>query len=118
MNALTTLQIVHIVGLGFVLLTTVPIVKTIAQQSSRAVRCYTLYSDRDGKATDESNNAFSDKWQRWTIVAISIFGAMCAAIVAISGERSNAVKDLSMVPWLQFVAWVSTTGEGNISCDV
>jgi hypothetical protein len=118
MNALIAMQMIHIVGLGFVLLSTVPMVKAIAQQYSRVVRRYALFSDRDGRATDESNKAFSDKLQRWTIVVISIFGATCAAIVAISGERSNTVKEVAMVPWLQFGAWVSTRLEGNLSSNV
>ena len=63
------------------------------------------YEDEDGVATKASLRAFSDGWQKATIMVLSIVGFHLALALAVVARWS--APDVRNVPlWLQAAAWV------------
>jgi hypothetical protein len=67
---------------------------------------YDLYEDEDGKATEESTKAFSDKIPRFSIAILSTIGfstvLTLAIITTLQGPTAYMVEN-----WLQVGVWVS-----------
>ena len=63
------------------------------------------YRDEDGEATDQSLEAFSDKWQRVLIALASITGLLVTLALAILTTLGYSA-DYTPLVWLQFGVWV------------
>jgi hypothetical protein len=65
-----------------------------------------LYEDEDGKATEESTKAFSDKFPKISITILTIVGFFVAlALAVITTLRGPGVYLVEN--WLQVAVWVS-----------
>lgn len=72
------------------------------------------YEDKDGVATEESQEAYSDFLPRLLLILISIVAcAVALASAIISTARSHL--PLSLEQWLQFATWVSLAVGGSQS---
>lgn len=71
-----------------------------------------LYEDEDGKATEESTKAFSDKFPRISIALLTIIGfsvtLALAIITTLEGPGVYVVEN-----WLQVGVWVSERVPGS-----
>jgi len=95
----------------------VPAIKSIADRISRrsqldeSTLARTVYRDDDGKASEQSLRAFSDKWPRVAIALFSVSGLSVTLALAVSttlkDNAGNAILD-----WLQFGVWVSKAEQG------
>ncbi|KAJ5428287.1 P-loop containing nucleoside triphosphate hydrolase protein [Penicillium cf. griseofulvum] len=63
------------------------------------------YRDDDGEATEESLQAFSDKWQRVLITLTSISGLLVTLALSVLTTLNDSTNYTSFV-WLQFGVWV------------
>ena len=66
------------------------------------------YEDKDGVATDESQEAYSDFLPRLILILICIVACAVALTSAIITTTRSHLP-LSLEQWLQFATWVSPT---------
>lgn len=98
-------------GLVLVALSSIPAICSIAsrftlrRQGANSPPAQGLYQDEDGCATVESVQAFSDKFQRWSIAVLSAFGSLLALVQAVM-VTVNHLDTLLIEHWLQFGIWV------------
>lgn len=98
-------------GLVLVALSSIPAICSIAsrftlrRQGANSPPAQGLYQDEDGCATAESVQAFSDKFQRWSIAVLSAFGSLLALVQAVM-VTVNHLDTLLIEHWLQFGIWV------------
>ena len=100
-------------GLTVVFLTTLPAAKSIAYRFSRKkeqreinnglLDGKTVYQDEDGHATEESERAFSDKWQKVGIAFLSVIGFLGSLALAVI---TKCHTKYFIEFWLQFGVWV------------
>jgi uncharacterized protein YqhQ len=97
------------VGLFLIALLTTPAIYTIVsrlvsrRQASDSTR--QLYQDEDGTATEESEKAFSDKIQRFSIAVLSVIGFLASLALAVL-VTINTPRTFFVEHWLQFAGWV------------
>lgn len=108
------------VALGLVSLDTIKAIKSIAdrilrRQYDEASLAITAYRDEDGEATEESLRAFSDKWQRVSIVVFSLTGLSTSLALSILSTISSDLNE-PLANWLQFAIWVRTKMRQSRSC--
>jgi hypothetical protein len=103
-----------ILSLSLVALDSIPAIRSIATRIARKSRNYEPillakdeYRDEDGEATEESLQAFSDKWQRITIAVFSAGGFLITLALAFLTTLNGNVGDRVLREWLQFGVWVS-----------
>jgi hypothetical protein len=99
-------------ALSLVALDSIPAIQSIAR-IARKSRDYEpiqlakdVYCDEDGEATEESLQAFSDKWQRIAIALLSIVGFLATLALAVLATLNLAIPNPTPI-WLQFALWVS-----------
>jgi hypothetical protein len=94
-----------------VALVSVPAVETIARRLWAAKPSNSqdkeLYEDEDGVATEESVQAFSDKFPKLFIAILSIAGFVLSLALAILNTVEFQRKNLFIENWLQVADWVS-----------
>lgn len=72
----------------------------------------TAYRDEDGEASDETLQAFSDKWQRVVIAVFSASGfATTLALAVFTTLETN--KSYTALNWLQLGIWVRVIDSGR-----
>lgn len=64
-----------------------------------------VYSDEDGTATEESQQAASNKIQRFFVFFFSVIGFGASLSLTILKTKSSV--EFALAPWLRFVIWVS-----------
>jgi hypothetical protein len=103
-----------ILALSLVALDSIPAIRSIVTRIARKSRNYEPillakdeYRDEDGEATEESLQAFSDKWQRITIAVFSAAGFLITLALAVLTTLMGNVGDYILLEWLQFGVWVS-----------
>ena len=103
-----------ILALSLVALDSIPAIRSIVTRIARKSRNYEPillakdeYRDEDGEATEESLQAFSDKWQRITIAIFSAAGFLITLALAVLTTLMGNVGDYILLEWLQFGVWVS-----------
>lgn len=105
---------ISILALSLVALDSIPAIRSIVTRIARKSRNYEPillakdeYRDEDGEATEESLQAFSDKWQRITIAVFSASGFLITLALAFLTTLNGNVGDYVLLGWLQFSVWVS-----------
>lgn len=100
-------------ALSLVALDSIPAIQSIAHRISRKARDYEpiqlakeLYSDEDGEATEESLQAFSDKWQKVLIALLSVAGFLVTLALAVLATLKLTITNSTPLIWLQFGVWV------------
>lgn len=111
LQSTTTTLATSIVGLVLVAIDTVPALWQISKRFSTNKKNYFkqphgLYEDEDGVATEETEAAFTDKYQRISIVLLSILGFLVSLVLAILATVRLRLS-LPIEQWLQFAIWVS-----------
>jgi multidrug efflux pump subunit AcrB len=81
--------------------------KQYAQLSKR-------YEDKDGVATEESEQAYSDVIPRLILILISIVACGVALTTAILTTTRSHLP-LSLEQWLQFATWVRTATQSFVT---
>lgn len=69
-----------------------------------------LYEDEDGQATEASQAAFSDLFQRLALIVASAAGlalAAASAVLTLTRHETSTDSHLVIQQWLQFGNWVS-----------
>ena len=82
-------------------------VKRIQRRKSQYSEVSDVYADKDGTATEESQEAFSDFVPRLILIltsAVAAVDALAAAVIATIRPQLPLAVD----PWLQFASWVSS----------
>jgi hypothetical protein len=109
-----TSTVTSILALSLVALDSIPAIRSIVTRIARKSRNYEPillakdeYRDEDGEATEESLQAFSDKWQRITIAVFSAAGFLITLALAVLTTLMGNVGDYILLEWLQFGVWVS-----------
>jgi hypothetical protein len=109
-----TSTVTSILALSLVALDSIPAIRSIVTRIARKNRNYEPillakdeYRDEDGEATEESLQAFSDKWQRITIAVFSAAGFLITLALAVLTTLMGNVGDYILLEWLQFGVWVS-----------
>ncbi|KAK2882412.1 hypothetical protein FQN49_000364, partial [Arthroderma sp. PD_2] len=66
-----------------------------------------LYHDQDGVATEESSEAFSDRFQRTLIAVLSLIGVLASLVIAVLDTDDRGVYNHQPVlaQWLIFAIW-------------
>ncbi|KAM5433565.1 hypothetical protein McanMca71_003424 [Microsporum canis] len=66
-----------------------------------------LYRDEDGTATEESSNAFSDRFQRTLIALLSLIGVLASLVIAVLDTDSHGAYSHQpvLLQWLVFTVW-------------
>jgi hypothetical protein len=105
---------ISILALSLVALDSIPAIRSIVTRIARKSRNYEPillakdeYRDEDGEATEESLQAFSDRWQRITIAVLSAAGCLITLALAVLTILMGNVGDYILLEWLQFGVWVS-----------
>lgn len=111
LQSTTTTLATSIVGLVLVAIDTVPALWQISKRFSTNKKDHLkqppdLYEDEDGVATKETMAAFTDKYQRISIVLLSILGFLVSLVLAILATVRLRLS-LPIEQWLQFAIWVS-----------
>ncbi|KAJ5996332.1 hypothetical protein N7522_007992 [Penicillium canescens] len=101
-----------ILALSLVALDSIPAIRSIVTRIARNSRNYEPillakdeYRDEDGEATEESLQAFSDRWQRITIAVFSAAGFLITLALAVLTTLMGNVEDYILLEWLQFGVW-------------
>ncbi|KAF3483947.1 multidrug resistance-associated protein 13 [Arthroderma uncinatum] len=66
-----------------------------------------LYHDQDGVATEESSEAFSDRFQRTLIALVSLIGVLTSLVIAVldtDGHGGHSHQPV-LAQWLVFAIW-------------
>lgn len=66
-----------------------------------------LYEDEDGVATEESVAAFSDRWQKYLIILLSIAGFALSVARALLNPDVYPDQQHFVQLWLLVASWVS-----------
>lgn len=89
-----------------------PAIKSIAnrigrksQQQDESASAKSVYRDEDGEASEESLQAFSDKWQRVAIALFSASGFSVTLALAVLNTL-EAHASYTILNWLQLGIWV------------
>jgi hypothetical protein len=105
---------ISILALSLVALDSIPAIRSIVTRIARKSRNYEPillakdeYCDEDGEATEESLQAFSDRWQRITIAVFSAAGFLITLALAVLTILMGNVGEYILLEWLQFGVWVS-----------
>lgn len=105
---------ISILALSLVALDSIPAIRSIVTRIARKSRNYEPillakeeYRDEDGEATEESLQAFSDRWQRITIAVFSAAGFLITLALAVLTILMGNVGEYILLEWLQFGVWVS-----------
>lgn len=72
----------------------------------------TIYEDKDGRASEASQAAFSDFTQRLLLILASVCGLALAAVFAVVTLTHRGTSNdthLVVQQWLQFGSWVRLT---------
>ncbi|KAK2736230.1 hypothetical protein FQN57_000828 [Myotisia sp. PD_48] len=102
--------VVGIITILFVTLISIPAGRTIV------ARCYhpkrslyqslgPLYQDQDGSATEESSDAFSDRFQRSAISLLSLLGLLTSLAIAVLATATPASHLSVPEQWMTFAVW-------------
>ncbi|KAH8690869.1 P-loop containing nucleoside triphosphate hydrolase protein [Talaromyces proteolyticus] len=98
----------------------IPAIKSITSRVARqAARedeqslAKAAYRDEDGEATEESLRAFSDKWQRVSIVVSSFSGLLVTLALAVITTLKYST-DYTALVWLQFSVWVFLSSQAVV----
>ncbi|KAJ5308949.1 hypothetical protein PENANT_c020G05925 [Penicillium antarcticum] len=101
-----------ILALSLVALDSIPAIKSLTTCIVRKSRNYEPillakdeYRDEDGEATEESLQAFSDKWQRIVIALFSAAGFLITLALAFLTTLMGIVGEYILLEWLQFGVW-------------
>lgn len=77
-----------------------------------------VYCDRDGSATQESVNSYSDKVQRWFIALLSVSGLLVSLAAAVFQTMTFDTVEVIVGYWLQFSLWVRLTQSSSVLLDI
>lgn len=123
-EATTTSFVVSIVStaclLGLTLPHALPAVKRCLSSNRKYQAINEIYEDKDGQATESSQAAFSDLFQRVSLIVLSVVGLALAAVSAVfTITQQNPSNDYHLIiqQWLQFASWVCQVFSVNMSAD-
>lgn len=112
-EATTTSFVVSIASAACVLILSLPHLSPLIHRCFSSNRKYQavgeIYEDKDGRASDDSQAAFSDFVQQTTLIVASVIGlALSAASAVLNLTQRNSSDDVHLVvqQWLQFATWV------------
>lgn len=94
-------------ALAAITLLTYPSVSGLINQiRKREQRSDAVYSDPDGKATAESDAAFSDKLQKTAVLLSALLGAAPSIAASVLATLNHGRDQLFVANWLVTAAWV------------
>lgn len=98
-----------------------PVIKRCFSSNAKYQALDHVYEDEDGKASDESQAAFSDIVKRLTLIVLSILGLALAAVSAVftlTQHKPGNNSHLIIQQWLQFASWVRNSFFCLLRCSV
>lgn len=112
--------IVGLTALTLVFITTIPTLLNLLKRAKSQYKAngydeiHKLYEDKDGVATEESQNQYSATVPKYSTLFGSIIGLATSIAIAVL-ISVNSVRNLDIENWLVFGSWVITIPIPEIS---